>query len=96
VFRVEKQIDGPKTRIVISGEISSACVEVAEVHCEQAIRSSKAVDLVLDVTSIDDSGLALLRRLAAKGVRLVAQGVYHSWLVETIRGAKNDDSKPVY
>jgi hypothetical protein len=92
VFRIEKEVGEQKTRVIISGEISSACVEVAEACCEQAIRSGKAVDLVLEVTSIDESGLAMLHRLAAKGVRLLAAGVYHSWLVDTIRGALSDDS----
>jgi hypothetical protein len=95
VFRIEKEVGEQKTRVIISGEISSACIELAEACCRQAIRDGNAVDLVLDITSIDESGRALLQRLAATGVHLAAEGVYHSWLVDTIRGAASDDSKPV-
>jgi hypothetical protein len=87
VFRVEKEVGEQRTRLTISGEISSACVELVEGCCEEAIGDGKAVDLVLDVTTIDESGRVLLRRLAAKGVCLVAKGVYHSYLVDTIRRA---------
>jgi hypothetical protein len=67
---------------------------VLEACCEQAISDSKAVHLVLDVTTIDESGRALLRRLAAKGVRMFANGVYHSYLVDTFRRAVRRDFKP--
>jgi hypothetical protein len=91
VFRVDKEFGEQRTRLTVSGEISSACIDVLETCCEQAIRDCKAVHLVLDITTIDGSGRALLRRLAAKGVRLSAKGIYHSYLVDTIRRA---DSKP--
>jgi hypothetical protein len=91
VFRVDKELGEQRIRLTVSGEISSACIEVLETSCEQAIRDCKAVHLVLDITTIDESGRALLRRLAAKGVRLSAKGIYHSYLVNTIRRA---DSKP--
>ena len=87
VFRVDKEFGGQRTRLTVSGEISSACIDVLETCCEQAISDSKAVHLVLDVTTIDESGRALLRRLAAKGVHMFAKGIYHSYLVNTIRRA---------
>jgi hypothetical protein len=94
VFRVDKESREQGTRLTVSGEISSACIDVLETCCEQAISDSKAVHLVLDVTTIDESGRALLRRLAAKGVRMFAKGVYHSYLVDTIRRAVSRDFKP--
>jgi hypothetical protein len=87
VFRVEKEFGEQRTRLTISGEISRACAELVESCCQQAISDGKAVDLVLDVTTIDESGRALLRRLAAKGVSLAAKGVYHAYVVDTIRRA---------
>jgi hypothetical protein len=87
VFRVEKEFDEQRTRLTISGEISSECAELVESCCQQAISDGKAVDLVLDATNIDESGRALLRSLAAKGVYLVAKGVYYSYVVDTIRQA---------
>jgi hypothetical protein len=94
VFRVDKEFGEQRTRLTVSGEISSACVDVLETCCEQAIRDGKAVHLVLDVTTIDESGRALLRRLAAKGVRMFAKVIYHSYLVDTIRRAVSHDFKP--
>jgi hypothetical protein len=91
VFRVDKEFGEQRTRLTVSGEISSACVEVMETCCDQAIKDGKAVHLVLDVTTIDESGRALLRRLAAKGVRMFAKGIYHSYLVDTIRRAVSRD-----
>ena len=94
VFRVDKEFGEQRTRLAVSGEISSACIEVLETCCEQAIRDGKAVHLVLDVTTIDESGRALLRRLASKGVRMFAKGIYHSHLVDTIRRAASRDFNP--
>ena len=71
MFRVDKEFGEQRTRLTVSGEISSACIEVLVTSCEQAIKDGKAVHLVLNVTTIDESGRALLRRLAGKGVRLI-------------------------
>jgi hypothetical protein len=89
VFRVEKEFDEQRTRLTVSGEISSECAELVEFCCEQAISDGKAADLVLDVTNIDENGRALLRSLAAKGVCLDAKGVYYSYVVDTIRQSVN-------
>ena len=94
MFRIDKEIGQQRARLTVSGEISSACVEVLETCCEQTIKDGKAVHLVLDVTTIDESGRALLRRLAAKGVRMFAKGIYHSYLVDTIRRAVSHDFNP--
>ncbi len=94
VFRVDKEAGEQRTRFTISGEISSACIEVLETCCEQAIKDGKAVYLVLDVTTIDENGHALLRRLAAKGVRMFAKGMYHSYLLGKIRLAMSRDLNP--
>jgi len=54
----------------------------------------KPVDLSLrDITGVDEAGEALLRRLAARGVCLFANGVYVSYLLEKIRGNVSPDSK---
>jgi hypothetical protein len=93
VFRVDKEFGEQRTHLTVSGKISSACIEVLETCCEQAIRDGK-VHLVLDITSIDEGGRALLRRIAAKGVRMFAKGIYHSYLVDAIRRAVSHDFKP--
>ena len=94
MFRVDKELGEQRTRLTISGEISSACIELLETCCEQEIKEGQAVHLVLDVTTIDESGRALLRRLAGKGVRMFAKGLYHSYLVDTICRGLNLDFKP--
>ena len=87
MFRVDKESSKERTRLTVSGELSSACIELLESCCEQEIKDGKTIDIVLDVATIDGSGRVLLRRLAAKGVRMVARGIYHSHLVDTIRQA---------
>ena len=67
MFRVEKEFDEQRTRLTISGEISSECAELVESCCQQAISDGKAVDLVLDITNIDESGRALLGRFDGRG-----------------------------
>jgi hypothetical protein len=94
VFKVDKEFSEQRARLTVSGEISSACIDVLETCCEQAIRDGKTVHLVLDVTTIDEGGRALLERLAAIGVRMLAKGIYHSYLVDTIRRAVGHDFKP--
>jgi hypothetical protein len=91
VFRLDKEFGELRTRLTVSGEISSACIEVLEPYCVQALKDGKAVHLILDVTTIDESGRALLGRLAARGVRMFAKGIYHSYLVDTIRRAASRD-----
>jgi hypothetical protein len=86
VFRLDQQNDEQRTRLSIAGSISAECADLLETSCEQALREGRAVDLVLkDVTTIDDAGYTLLYRLARLGVRLSANGLYHSFVVESIR-----------
>jgi hypothetical protein len=40
-----------------------------------------------DVSVVDRAGRALLRRLADNGVRLLANGIYNSYLVRTLNPA---------
>lgn len=93
MFRVDKELSEQRARLTVSGEISPECIELLETCCDQAIKDGRAVYLVLDVTTIDDSGRALLRRLAANGVCIFAKGIYHSYVVDTIRRAARRDFK---
>ena len=70
----------------IDGQLLGECVRVAEDVCSQALADGKPVCVFLrDVCQIDEAGRELLRRLAARGVRLAASGVYMSHLVKTLR-----------
>ena len=86
MFRVDKEIGKQRIRLLIVGEISAECIDLIESSCDQSLKGGKGVDLVLHaVTTIDEAGHALLHRLAARGVHLSANGVYYSYLVDTIR-----------
>lgn len=74
-----------RTRLTIDGDVSRECIELIETCCDEAMAAGKVVDLLLrDVMTIDESGRVLLRRLASKGVHLLANGLYASYLLETI------------
>lgn len=93
MVRLDKEFNDKRTRLTISGEIDSACTELLETCCEQAIKDGKAVHLFLDVTTIDESGRELLRRLAVKGIRIFAKGIYHAHLVDMIRRAASSNHR---
>jgi len=85
MFRVSKSDERLRTIITVDGQISGDYVEVVETCCRQAMTAGKPVELFLrDVTSIDPAGRALLRRLADSGIRLLANGIYNSYLVRAV------------
>ncbi|MCC6859448.1 MAG: hypothetical protein IT158_12845 [Bryobacterales bacterium] len=72
----------------IDGRFSGDCLRLVEACCAAALSSRKRVRLVLrDVRAIDAEGQDLLCRLAGKGVRLQASGVYLSHLVGKLQRA---------
>ena len=73
--------------ITVDGQLAGEYkyIDAVETCVWQAIVQGRSVHLFLrDVSTIDESGRALLRRLAAKGVRLRATGVYSSYVVANI------------
>ena len=94
MFRLDKKLGDRRTRLTFDGELSTECVESLERCCEEALKDGKPVDLSLrDVTGVDEAGEALLRRLAARGVCLFANGLYVSYLLDKIRGSVSNDGK---
>jgi ABC-type transporter Mla MlaB component len=90
VFRLDETADDGKVNLTIDGELSADCVELLETRCEAAVANGEPINLILrDVPIVDEAGRALLRRLAAKGVRLLGNGVYVSYLVESVKSAGN-------
>ena len=72
--------------IIIDGKLSGECVELVERFCNEAIGNGRPVQLYLrDVSTIDESGRALLGRLSAKGISLKAAG--------RVPGGSRHDSK---
>jgi hypothetical protein len=89
MIRVTKSEERERTVITIDGHLSGDYVEVVEIFCNQAASEGKPIDVFLhDVLTIDESGRALLTRLAAKGIRLLATGMYTSYLVRDPRGSR--------
>ena len=72
--------------ITVDGDLSGEYVGAVENCMKQAMAQGRATCLFLrDVSSIDESGQALLCRLAARRVRLRAAGVYSSYVVAKIK-----------
>jgi hypothetical protein len=87
MLRVTKAEGRVRTIITVEGQLCSDCVDLIETSCDEALRG-KQVHLVLrDVATIDEAGRALLRRLAARGVRLRGRGVYTSYLLRALSAA---------
>jgi hypothetical protein len=85
MLRVSKREERSRTTVIVDGQLSKDYVEVVETSCNEAISTGKIVQLFLrHVSTVDDSGRVLLSRLAAKGVRLRASGVYTSHLVREL------------
>ena len=94
MFRLDKELGDGRTRLTFDGDVSTECIESLERCCEEALKDGKPVDLILrDITGVDEAGQALLRRFAARGVCLFANGVYVSYLLDKIRCNVNPVSK---
>jgi ABC-type transporter Mla MlaB component len=85
MLRVSKREERSRTIVIVDGRLSKDYVEVVETFCNEVISTGTIVQLFLrHVSTVDDAGRALLSRLAAKGVRLRASGVYVSHLVREL------------
>ena len=94
MIRVTKTEEQSRTIITIDGQLSGDSIAVVEACCNQAKSNGKPIELFLrDVTTVDQAGQMLLSRLAAMGVRLIARGVYTSYLVQSLT---SDKAAPVH
>ena len=85
MFLVSKAEEPSLTIITVDGQLAGDSIAVVETCCDLAISTGKAVHLFLrDVSTVDEAGRTLLCRLAARGVRLLARGVYTSYLVRAL------------
>src|ERR1019366_6461152 len=74
--------------IAIDGQLVGEYLKEVEASIRKATEQRKDVHLFLrDVSHIDETGQALLSRLAAQGVELSAAGVYSSYVVTEIQRA---------
>ena len=85
MIRIMTATEAKLITITVDGQFAGEYVNAVETCVWQAIVQRRPVHLFLrDVSSIDESGRALLNRLATKGVRLRATGVYPSYVVANI------------
>jgi len=89
MIRVMTADEPASTTITVDGKLSGESVEPVETCCIEAISKGKPVRLYLrDVSTIDEAGRALLRKLVEKGVGLKASGLYSSYIVDEIQFPK--------
>lgn len=97
MIRATKSEERERTIITLEGQLSGDYIEAIEICCNQAVSKGKPVDVFLhDVLTIDESGHTLLTRLAAKGIRLLATGIYTSYTVRALVSAGTPGSQSLH
>ena len=95
MIRITKTEEPAGTTITIDGQLSVETIALIETCCTQAKTNGQPVQLFLrDVTTVDQAGQMLLTRLAAKGIRVVARGVYTSYLVQSLTSGNGVPARP--
>lgn len=85
MLRVGQAEERWHTTVTIDGQLAGNGIGIVEACCDDAMSKGKPVLLFLrDVSAVDRAGRALLCRLAAKGIGLLAHGVYTSYLVKAL------------
>lgn len=91
MFRISETKGRSCTVVNIDGRLVGDYVRVAEGCCFRALESARRVEVFLrDVSAVDEAGRDLLCRLARRGVRLRASGLYLSNLVKAIQRSAAD------
>ncbi len=86
MIRIQTAIEAGGIAIAIDGQLVGDYVMEVETSLREAIEQHKHVHLFLrDVSHIDETGHALLSRLAAHGVELSADGLYSSYVVSQVQ-----------
>jgi hypothetical protein len=86
MIRIMTADEAALTMITVDGQLAGDNIQAVETSCDQARSNGKPIWLFLrEVSVIGEDGQALLRRLAKKGVRLKASGIYTSYVVQSIQ-----------
>jgi hypothetical protein len=89
MIRITAREEASLTTIIVDGELAGEHVAAVENCCREADSNGKPVRLYLrDVTTVDQGGQLLLRRLARAGIDLAANGVYTSYLVQALTSSE--------
>jgi hypothetical protein len=89
MLRITNRTTAKEVRWVLSGRLTGPWVgELRSNWCQarEWSRDRKHVVDLSDVTSIDESGEALLAELRGEGVEFLARGVYTRHLLENLKG----------
>ena len=88
MVRIMTADEPASTTITVDGTLSGEDIEPVHTCCTQALSRGKPVLLHLrQVSTIDERGRTMLRRLAAEGVELTANGIYSAYIVDEIQSA---------
>jgi hypothetical protein len=92
MIRILKAEEPKVITITVDGQLVADSVDAVETCSQQAMCQGRPVHLFLrDVSHIDEHGRSLLSRLAGKGVRLSASGVYSSYIVAEVSRRQPQD-----
>ncbi len=87
MLRITIQKDSNPRRLDLAGKLAGDWVAETE-HAWQAVRHGKPIEVDLtQVTSVDDAGRSLLKKMVRSGVRLIARGLEMTALVEEIKAS---------
>jgi hypothetical protein len=83
MIRVTKTDEGEYTRITIGGQLSRDYIQVVEICCNHR-KGSPSTFSSGRVPTIGETSLALRSRLAANLTRLLANGIYTSYIARAL------------
>ncbi len=82
MIRIMTATEPDGMRITVDGDVAGECVDLIEAFLKQPALKRERLHLYLrDINTLDARGHVLLRRLAEKGVRLSAEGIYCSYVI---------------
>jgi len=82
LIRITTKTEPQAITFTVDGRLAGEYVGALGTCVEQAVKHGRRVCLHLrEVSTIDESGRALLSCLAAKGIKLSASGIYSSYIV---------------
>jgi ABC-type transporter Mla MlaB component len=94
MIRIQAAYNRGSITIAIDGQLTAEYVAEVEASIRESMEQYKDVHLFLrNVSHIDETGHALLSRLAAQGVELSATGLYSSHVVTQLQLALNSRQK---